>query len=645
MRITRLHVENFRSIRSLDIALSHTTVLIGPNNAGKTAILEALQIALTRRWDQRGIGFTEYDIHLSSDEEDPKESPGVVIEIEAEEAQAGEWPEDVQQDLGQVSQVDPVSAKHSITLRVECAWNSTTGAFEPSWQFLNVERQPLFLNVERQPLSWRSARRRHLDRFRRYLPVFRLGALRDAADEFSSRSQFWGKLLRAIKIPAQLESRVQRVLGLVNRRLLKADPKLSRISETIADATKIAARNKDGDVDLNLVPLKSWDLLSRAGIAMRNDPESPMLPLQRHGQGVQSLSVVFLFRAFVDHLLAEFHSAESHPVLALEEPETHLHPQAARSLWKHVNELPGQKVITTHSPYFVQHVPFRDLRIVRLAKEGTEVRWLRPACSASKIPLVDGLAEVVDGSRGLLEYEDRQEVLTAKGRIDDSTYRKLQTCMSNHERRNEISDNLKTLRDESALCMTDAELQPLETWARRMRGEVFFAEKWMIVEGQADYLIVEALARGLGYDLDENGATLIDAQNNGSPAAFAALARALGIPWLAVFDGDRAGREFEASILNRGFDADEVQRRCRMHEAGNLEQQLIRDLGDELESVMKELGCDPSLERDELARSLHDDAQPRLAALLAERVRRDNSFVQYLPKAFNTAINDLRELT
>lgn len=131
MRITRLHIENLRSIKKPDIKLGDTTVFIGPNNAGKLAILEALQIALTRRWDQRGIGFTEYDIHLSSDEEDPKESPGVVIEIEAAEVQAGEWPEAVQQDLGQVSQVDPASGKHSIARRVECAWDSSTGAFKP----------------------------------------------------------------------------------------------------------------------------------------------------------------------------------------------------------------------------------------------------------------------------------------------------------------------------------------------------------------------------------------------------------------------------------------------------------------------------------------------------------------------------------
>ena len=636
MRITRLHIENFRSIKKLDIELGDTTVFIGPNNAGKSAILEALQIALTRRWDQRGIGFTEYDIHLSSDEEDPKESPGVVIEIEAAEVQAGEWPEAVQQDLGQVSQVDPASGKHSIVLRVECAWDSSTGAFEPSWQFLNVERQPL---------PGMSARRRGLEPFRRYLPVFRLGALRDAADEFSPRSQFWAKLLRAIKVPAQLEARVQRVLGLVNRRLVKADPKLSRISETIADATKIAASNADGEVGLNLVPLKSWDLLSKAGIALRNDPESPLLPLQRHGQGVQSLSVIFLFRAFVDHLLAELYSPESTPVLALEEPETHLHPQAARSLWKHVNELPGQKIVTTHSPFFVQHVPFRDLRIVRLTNDGTGIRWIRSACSVGEIPSVKGLVEVVDGSKGLLGYEADQEILTAKGWIDDGTYRKLQMCLSHHKRSNEILAALRTLRDESALCIPDSGLRRLETWARRMRGEVFFAEKWMIVEGQADYLIVEALARGLGYDLDENGATLIDAQNNGSPAAFATLARALGIPWLAVFDGDRAGHEFKASILNRGFDAGEVRRRCRMHEAGNLEQQLVRDLGDELDWFVKEVGFDPNLDRDELAKSLHDKAQPHLSSLLAERVRNDNSFVRYLPAAFSTAINDLRGLS
>jgi putative ATP-dependent endonuclease of OLD family len=75
MRITSLRIENFRSIKTLDVELGESTVFIGPNNAGKTAILDAVRIALTRRWGQRGTGFTEYDVHLAKENDDPKSSP------------------------------------------------------------------------------------------------------------------------------------------------------------------------------------------------------------------------------------------------------------------------------------------------------------------------------------------------------------------------------------------------------------------------------------------------------------------------------------------------------------------------------------------------------------------------------------------
>lgn len=73
MEITRVIIKNFRSIKDADIFLGHTTVLIGPNNVGKTAILDAIRIALTRRWGQRGTGFVESDIHLPSGITDPKQ--------------------------------------------------------------------------------------------------------------------------------------------------------------------------------------------------------------------------------------------------------------------------------------------------------------------------------------------------------------------------------------------------------------------------------------------------------------------------------------------------------------------------------------------------------------------------------------------
>lgn len=104
MRITALRIENFRSIKHLDIELGDTTVFVGPNNAGKTAILDAVRIALTRRWGQRGTGFTEYDVHLAREGDDPKTSPGVSIELRAEEAAPGEWPDEVQRALDEIVQ-------------------------------------------------------------------------------------------------------------------------------------------------------------------------------------------------------------------------------------------------------------------------------------------------------------------------------------------------------------------------------------------------------------------------------------------------------------------------------------------------------------------------------------------------------------
>lgn len=295
MRIIRIEIRNFRSIRHLAVDLGETTVFVGPNNAGKTAILDALRIALTRRWGQRGTGFSEYDIHLPDDTADPKASSGVCIDLRSDESQSGEWPDSVVADLGDVAQMDIASGRQTVTLRARCAWSQDTGAFEPTWEFLDAKRNQL---------TGRSARRVNLERFRRYLPVFYLGALRDVSDEFSPRtSQFWGRLLRALEIPPELESRALRVLDLLNRRLLKADPRLEEIARTLSSATRIAARDREGGLAMRMVPLKSWDLLSRAEIILRNEPDLPWLPLRRQGQGIQSLSVIFLFQAFVRELL------------------------------------------------------------------------------------------------------------------------------------------------------------------------------------------------------------------------------------------------------------------------------------------------------------------------------------------------------
>jgi len=637
MLIRHLRIRNFRSIRSLDLDLGDTTVLIGPNNAGKTAILEAVRIALSRRWGQRGTGFTEYDVHLCDERADPKTSDPVVIEVELQELEAGEWPEDLKAELEGIIQSDAVEDRSSIILRVSCCWDVVEGSYVPRWEFLNVERQPLV---------GRATRAVNLQEFFQYLPVFYLEALRDVDQEFSSRSQFWGRLLRAVAVPDSLERRAKRVFDALNRRFLAADPRLGTLADTLSSISRVAAGDGPGTADLRVVPLRSWDLLSRAEVIYRCEVDKPWLPLPRHGQGVQSLSVMFLFRAFVEQLLADLYKPDSTPVLALEEPETHLHPQAARMLWRHISELPGQKLVTTHSPYFLQHVPFRDLRVIRLGPNGTTVASL-PASFKVIVPHISALDAVLSSSGGKLAYDRSLGELVVHGILHQSHYRALLTAFAGHADKATIHAALRRLNEASQLFIPDDELEQLETFARRVRGEIFFARRWLLVEGTSEYLIARGIGSGLEYDFDEHGVSVIDVQNNGNPQCFAALARALNIPWLAVFDGDGAGEGYPTQIGKRGFTDTEVAARCVCLPAGDLEQQLVADgLQPELRAILTALGkkAGDMPDDDALVKHLRK-SKTAYAAMLSRQCSTDKALASRMPAPFRNAIAKMPGLT
>ena len=636
MLIRRVRISNFRSIRHADIELGTTTVLIGPNNAGKSAILEALRIALTRRWGQRGTGFTEYDVHLCDTRSDPKVGDPVVIEVELQEAAAGEWPDELSNELEDIIQVDPHTGQSSIIMRVSCAWDDGEESYVPRWEFLNVDRNPL---------AGRGARAVNFQDFFQFLPVFYLEALRDAGEEFSARSQFWGKLLRTVQIPEPLERQSKRIFDLLNRKLLGADPLLSNLASGLSDISRVAATDVPGEADLRVLPLNTWDLLSKAEVIYRSEGGKPWLPLVRHGQGVQSLSVMFLFKAFVELLLADLYRSESTAVLALEEPETHLHPQAARSLWRHIHDLPGQKVVTTHSPYFLQHAPFRDIRVIRVEADGTTVRSL-PRDFRVIVPHVPAVDAIVTRSMGLLSYDRGLGELVISGSLPQATFRELLITYHGRADTGTLHAALRAANDASQCFVSDDELEKLETFARRIRGEIFFARRWLLVEGPSDYQIVHGVASGLGYNLDEHGVSVIDFQNNGNPAVFAVLARALGYPWLMLVDGDAAGHQYLADIASRGFSPVEMSNRGFHLPAVDMEAQLVADgLQVELQTILHEIGVAGAvgLNDAELAAALRQN-KSSYAALLSKRCAQDAAFTLRMPEMIRNVVGRLRGL-
>jgi len=140
---------------------------------------------------------------------------------------------------------------------------------------------------------------------------------------------------------------------------------------------------------------------------------------------------------------------------------------------------------------------------------------------------------------------------------------------------------------------------------------------------------------------------VIDAANNGNPVTFAVLARALGIPWKALFDGDMAGTNYTAAIANRNFEAAEMALRCGNLAQPDLEAQLIADgLEAEMRTIMGEIGIPnaaamPAAELTESMRKYKTDYAGRLAARLAATP----AFASQFPQSLRDLIEAMKTLT
>ncbi len=550
MQLTSIKIKDFRCIEELNIRVNGNAVIIGENNAGKSAVLDAIKIALGRKWGRQGnTGFNEYDFRLGALDENGQPAP-IQVSLGFSEKHPNEWPENVSAALLEIKRVHPITEISSVEMRVKCEFQSVTKSVDPEWQFLNSEGKPY---------SGRGARNQNLSEFFRYVPCFSMAAMRDASVEFGGKSRFWGSLLKSINIPADKTAELESGFAALNDELLKADPKLENIKDTLRSIQKVIAIGAAGNVDVRAVPINLWDIISRSELLVQGKDTDPWLPIYRHGNGVQSLAVIFLFRAYVDNILADSYTADSTPILTLEEPEAHLHPQACRALWGAISSLPGQKIITTHSPYFVQNVPLKDLIILRRGDNGPTSYRIEQEFSA-EIPESEDLIRVVAKYPDVLSYDTVFKILTCKGYLDTSIYRELLRCYTTNDAQ-ETHLKLKRLKERSICHISDSDISKLESWAKRIRGEIFFARKWILCEGQAEYAVLGAIAEKLGKPLDSYGIAVIDYQNNGSPGAFASLARSLGFEWVMICDGDDGGDSHVAQLRNRNFEEAEIRQR------------------------------------------------------------------------------------
>lgn len=142
MKLKDITIENFRGIRFLNLPLDKLTVLIGENNTGKSTVLEAIRLVLTRGFGvRRDGGFTEYDFHMKDAAATPHTAEPISITLHFAEDEKDEWPASVVQQLFEVCQPD--GGLNHIWLQAKGSYHLESGSFETKRVFLNHERSEL----------------------------------------------------------------------------------------------------------------------------------------------------------------------------------------------------------------------------------------------------------------------------------------------------------------------------------------------------------------------------------------------------------------------------------------------------------------------------------------------------------------------
>ena len=354
MRLSRVVIKNFRSFEHLDVPISQTTTcVIGENNTGKTNFLHAIRLCIDSSLSSTYRSLIERDIHSSVDISEPNQ---ILIGIEIadfagkinEEALVGAWqfkpglarliyrfrPKlSVREDL-ETGEVE----SGSLTLE-DYHWEITGGG-DPANDLADIDWDESVGSSIR------------FGDLQSFLVVY-LPALRDVESDLRQhRNSPLARLIEAMQIPPSEQEKLLDVLREANEKIA-GDPSIDAIAKAIdASFKKVTGPAFSMDVAIGVAEPSFQAVVRALRILLTNSAMESFDP-SSNGLGLNNiLYVSILIEWFHKRILQQKTAGQ---IILCEEPESHLHPQLQLTLYKALDSLPFQSILTTHSTHITAH--------------------------------------------------------------------------------------------------------------------------------------------------------------------------------------------------------------------------------------------------------------------------------------------------